>query len=118
MDLDYERYGRQIVLPEVGPAGQRRLAACSVRFVGAGEPQALAERLHEAAGGTTAPGGEAGCTVCLPALDPASGEAAVLGVAAWAAVEAARRVLGGEPRALPPALLARLGARVPEDAPR
>ena len=35
-DARHDRYARQMVLPEVGPAGQAKLAAASVLVVGAG----------------------------------------------------------------------------------
>ncbi len=40
--MDYERFGKQIALPELGPEGQSRLARASVRFVGAEETAARA----------------------------------------------------------------------------
>lgn len=116
MDLDYERFGRQIALAELGAQGQRALARAPVRFEGDGSMAAaleLAAMLHARAGGVSAAyETEAAHVVALPRANLADGREgpAVLGIAAWAAVEAARRVLGQPPCLLPEALLARLGA--------
>lgn len=125
MDLDYQRYGRQIALREIGASGQRALAEQRVRFVLADavtansdrEVLALACALHQRAGGSSATqNGDAEPTertvvqVTLPTVGSHAGRAVVLGLAAWGAVEAARRVLGRPPSEPPQALLARLGA--------
>jgi hypothetical protein len=95
--VDYARFGRQIALPEIGPAGQRRLGSTAVRF----EPaSALVASTHQRAGGLVAD--EATVVVTVPA-GPANA------MAAWASIEAARRVLGASPQGLPEGLLARLG---------
>lgn len=94
---DYARFGRQIALPELGASGQRRLAETPVRF----EPaSALAREAHERAGGVVAD--DSSVVVELPAT-------VARGVAAWASVEAARRVMGQPSRGMPDGLLARLG---------
>ena len=94
--LDHARYGRQIALPELGASGQRRLAEVAVRF----DPDSsLARAAHERAGGAVSD--EASVVIDLP---PGG-----RGVAAWASVEAARRVLGQSAKSLPPGLAARLG---------
>lgn len=98
---DYARYGRQIALPELGEGGQRRLAATAVRF----EPDgALVREAHRRAGGRVA--ADAAIVVALP--EGTIPGAASRGVAAWASIEAARRVLGQCPRGMPEGLLARL----------
>lgn len=94
--LDHARYGRQITLPELGAQGQRALAEVAVRF----EPEnPLAREAHERAGGLVTDDGEVVVEV------PSGGR----GVAAWASVEAARRVLGQRPMAVPAGLMERLG---------
>ena len=96
MPVDYARFGRQIALPEIGPEGQRRLASTAVRF----EPSsAVLEETHQRAGGLVTP--DAAIVVTVP-------DASSRPVAAWASVEAARRVLGQSPRGLPEGLRARL----------
>ncbi len=103
---DYERHARQIALDEVGPAGQQRLADTPVHLAGFSR---LAAELHTRAGGALSD--DASVRVECPVDDPGEDAPAMLGLAAWGAVEAARRVLGAEPRALPDGLLARLRAR-------
>ncbi len=94
--LDHARYGRQIALPELGASGQRSLSEVAVRF----HPDSpLAREAHERAGGAVSD--DASVVVELP---PGG-----RGVAAWASVEAARRVLGQPAKAMPPGLAARLG---------
>jgi hypothetical protein len=95
--VDYARFGRQVALPEIGPAGQRRLAATAVLFTPYSE---LAAAAHRRAGGLVADQGVV--TVEVP-------EGPARATAAWASVEAARRVLGEDPRGLPEGLRARLG---------
>jgi hypothetical protein len=117
-ELDYARFGRQIALPEVGTEGQRALARTPVRFApsrasgGSDAPLAFAAHLHAKAGGALGDGPDAPVQLALPgyAPSPVSEPCAHFGVGAWAAVEAARRVLGQPPGEIPPALLERLGA--------
>lgn len=101
MSLDYERFGRQIAVPEIGREGQTRLAAASLtapRSVGA-----LARDLWRRAGG-----GDDCTELDAPVVEGASVE---LGIAAWSCVESARAALGAkERRALPTELVARLNA--------
>lgn len=93
--LDHARFGRQIALPELGAPGQRALAEVAVRF----EPDSpVVRETHERAGGVVA--SDAAVVVEVPG----GGR----GAAAWASVEAARRVLGQTPRAMPAGLLERL----------
>lgn len=94
--VDYARFGRQIALPELGPDGQRRLGATAVRFV---PGSALLDEAHRRAGGRVSDDAAIGVTVP---------DASSRAVAAWASIEAARRVLGEGPRAMPEGLLARL----------
>jgi hypothetical protein len=95
--VDYARFGRQVALPELGPDGQRRLGATAVRF----EPDSdLVRQTHERAGGLVAP--DAGVVVEVPAATPR-------GAAAWASIEAVRRILGQTPQEMPEGLRARLG---------
>ena len=98
----YARFGRQIALPEVGAEGQRALAQVPVDLL-AWPVEAAA--LHQRAGGAHDPSG-------APVEGPAwsfADRAGDLGAGAWAAVEAARRVLGQPPAAMPAALMERLG---------
>jgi hypothetical protein len=96
VSVDYARFGRQIALAEMGPDGQRRLATTAVRF----EPSnAVLEETHRRAGGLVTP--DAAIVVTVP-------DTSIRPVAAWASVEAARRVLGQSPRELPEGLRARL----------
>lgn len=95
--VDYARYGRQIALPELGPEGQRRLGVTAVRFV---PGSALLDETHRRAGGRVSD--DAAIEVAVP-------QGASRAAAAWASIEAARRVLGEAPRAMPEGLLARLG---------
>ena len=96
--IDYERFARQIALAQVGPDGQRALAATPVDLT------SLATELHTRAGGAVASG--AAVRVTLPAAHPSPTWA--LGAAAWACVEAAREVLGAAPKPMPEGLSARL----------
>ena len=92
---EYARFGRQIALPELGPDGQRKVAMTPVRF----EPDSPLQReTHERAGGLVAH--DAAVVVAVP-----DGPSRL--VAAWASIEAARRVLGQDPRVIPEGLLAR-----------
>lgn len=94
--VDYARFGRQIALPELGADGQLRLGVTAVRF----EPDsAILRETHERAGGAVSL--DAPIVVTVP-------DASSRPVAAWASIEAARRVLGQGPRALPEGLLRRL----------
>lgn len=102
--LDYERHARQIALAELGPDGQRRLAETPVDL-GAAPPMAC--ELHRRAGGVVSD--EAAVRVSLP--EASSAPSWELGASAWAAVEAARRVLGEPLRDMPAALSERLKGR-------
>ncbi len=104
---DYARFARQIALPEVGPAGQNAVTDTPVTFHGDPAAVALAEAVHSRAGGLCGPGN--GLPVLVPLPRVGESPAALLGVAAAGAVEAARRVLGERPAEIPAALLARLG---------
>ena len=96
--MDYERFGRQIALPELGLVGQRRLAEVGVRF----EPDpADVTTSYVRSGGRV----DARSEIVVAVPDPSTG-----GVA-WACVEAARRVLGESPREFSGALRDRLNAR-------
>ncbi|MDO9022502.1 MAG: hypothetical protein Q8S73_27105 [Deltaproteobacteria bacterium] len=95
--VDYARFGRQIALPELGPEGHRRLSTTAVRFEPGNE---LLRATHERAGGLVSP--DAAIVVSVP-------DAASRPVAAWASIEAARRILGQIPQVIPEGLLARLG---------
>jgi len=108
--LDYERHGRQIALPELGAEGQCLLATTPVDL--STLPPEAAD-LHVRAGGSLATAGLPRGTpaVTLPAGPILTPGPVTVGVSAWAAVEAARRVLGQSSAPIPPALLARLGAR-------
>ncbi|MEZ4393424.1 MAG: hypothetical protein R3A48_20240 [Polyangiales bacterium] len=103
MKPDYERFGRQIALAQIGAEGQVALAGSPVFAPPA--VSHLARSLWQRAGG----GGEA-----IECEGPAcEGDPALeLGLAAWSCVESARRALGGAPPAtMPDALLARLTTR-------
>ncbi|MEI8257858.1 MAG: hypothetical protein WCJ30_19455 [Deltaproteobacteria bacterium] len=105
-ELDYERHGRQIALPEIGAAGQRALAAHPVRFVAMAGIESIAgqaAKMHLRAGGATSD--DAAIVVGVLAARTAPGQ---LGLAAVHAVEAARRALGQAPLAIPVGLLAHL----------
>lgn len=103
MTPDYERFGRQIALAQIGAAGQSALAQAPVFAPPAAS--ALASSLWQRAGG--------GTEVIETEGPPCEGDPArELGVAAWSCVESARRALGGGPPAtMPDALLARLTTR-------
>jgi hypothetical protein len=80
------RYARQIMLAEVGAAGQARICAASAAVAGDGLAHAVAERYARRAGfAAVAPGG-----IDVDALAPR----------AIASVEAARQVLAGSRAAL------------------
>ncbi len=105
-DLDYARYGRQIALPEIGAKGQQALAREGVRFVPAFGADAVCERtvqLYRRAGGTLDDRAE--IVVRVPNARTSAGR---LGVAAFHAIEAARRVLGQPAVEFPEALLEHL----------
>lgn len=96
--VDFARFGRQVALPEIGADGQRRLGSTAVRF----EPDGpMLREAHERAGGRVA--SDAVIVVAVP-------DASSRLVAAWASVEAARRVLDQPARPLPEGLLARSSA--------
>lgn len=101
--MDYLRHARQIALAELGPAGQSKLARTPVDLSAF---DAIARELHERAGGAVSP--EASVVIASPSRASASATEA-LGVAAWASIEAARRVVGEGPREIPPGLIERLG---------
>jgi hypothetical protein len=104
-DDAYAHFARQLLLPEVGPEGQARLAASPVRFEGFSP---WCARLHHLAGGATDPG--SGLVVRAPgAAGGPVGPAEALCLDAFGAIEAGRRALGEAPRELPPRLAARLG---------
>lgn len=103
MAPDYARFARQIALPELGAVGQARLGEVPVRFE---PPLPIAASLHERAGGSI--DREGGFAVRVTTNVAPEGPARE-GVAAWWAVEAARRVLGEAECQPSPALLARLG---------
>jgi hypothetical protein len=109
--MDYERFGKQIALPELGLEGQSLLAAAAVRFDGPEESAARAEAIWRLAGGSLAPtpGGTAR-TVTIPAHPV--GPCASLGLAAWAAITAARETLGWGPTPASADLLAALDPHV------
>lgn len=95
--MDYQRFGRQVALPEIGVEGQSKLATAALIV-----PDGLAEvaaPLWQAAGGASKAGGEG-----VAESDPPR-----LGEAAWWCVESARRALGEAPREMPRALRERLG---------
>ncbi|MFO0561417.1 MAG: hypothetical protein U0269_25590 [Polyangiales bacterium] len=107
--LDYERFGRQIALAELGVHGQLALAARPVRFLCAHSECARdAERIWTRAGGAiaadatdaTAPDA---LTVEIPVV-PAMDAVASLALAAWAALEAAHWLLHGRASQRPAAL--------------
>lgn len=102
MPVDHGLLARQVALPELGLDGHERLAVTPVRFEGVG---ALADTLHPRAGGAVAP--DAAVVVAVAPVDDAQ-PALALGAAAWACVEAARRVSAQTPLELPEALRARL----------
>jgi len=107
--VDYERYGRQIALPEIGEAGQRRIGGAGVAFVsdsGSDNAVLLAQALHIRAGGRVVPNG-AEITVDLPGFDETE-TANAYACSAWAVIEATRRVLGAPPRDMPETLRALL----------
>ena len=99
----YDRFARQIALPEVGLAGQLHLAEAPVDL-SHWPPEAAS--LHLRAGGSL---DVPGLAIEAPPRAVFETPAAVLGAGAWAAVEAARRVLGEAPAVIPAALVARLG---------
>jgi hypothetical protein len=104
--LDYERFGRQIALAELGVHGQLALASRPVRFHCAhGECARDAERIWTRAGGVIATEGSAldALTVEIPVV-PTMDAVASLALAAWAALEAAQWLLHGHASQRPAAL--------------
>jgi hypothetical protein len=104
--LDYERFGRQIALAELGVHGQLALAARPVRFVCAhGECARDAERIWTHAGGVCASDSSSPevLTVEIPVVS-AMDAVSSLALAAWAALEAAHWLLHGRASQRPPAL--------------
>lgn len=99
--LDYERHARQIALTELGADGQRRLSETPVDLSAA---PAIASELHRRAGGVTSPEG----SIRVALEDASTSPAWELGASAWAAVEAARRLLGAASCEMPAALSERL----------
>jgi hypothetical protein len=96
-DEEIRRYSRQILLAEVGGAGQRRLLAAHLCIVGAGEACATANicaRYLAAAGVTVlaAPPADGAVPEVRVASAASAAEAWVQG--AFAAVEAQKQVLG------------------------
>jgi hypothetical protein len=104
-DALYARLGRQIALSEVTIDGQRRLAEVPVDLRTWPEEAA---KLHARAGGVCGANG----IFLEPAPWHFPDPAGQLGAGAWAAVEAARRVLAQPPAAMPRALCERLGGRL------
>ncbi len=108
-ELDYERFGRQIALPEIGAPGQRALATRAVRFAAPAGLEAMAEqaaRMHTRAGGVVTERAE-----IVVVMQPAQTPPGQLGIAAAHAVEAARRVLGQPAREIPADLVEHLEVR-------
>ncbi len=100
--MDYLRHARQIALTELGPEGQAKLAHTPVDLSAF---DAVARELHERAGGAVSSG--ASLVIDAPA-GVSSRATEALGVAAWASIEAARRVTGEAPREVPAGLIERL----------
>ncbi|MBL8681374.1 MAG: hypothetical protein JNK05_19505 [Myxococcales bacterium] len=110
--MDYERYGRQIALAELGLEGQEKLASRAVRFSGDPSVVALAERIWTHAGGALASSGEAPLrdAVSIDVPSARTGDAsAALAAASWATLDATRAILGWPARPLPPDLAALIG---------
>jgi hypothetical protein len=94
-----------VLLPQLGPEGQARLAENPVCFEGFGPD---CEALHLRAGGALEPKGLLRVTAPEALRGVSLGPAEALALDAFGAVEAARRVLGEPARGLPAAVLARL----------
>jgi hypothetical protein len=105
--MDYERLGRQIALPELGPEGQARLSAAAVRFVGHPSAVEHATRCWKNAGGSIADDTDPRALV-VPVADAVGSECEALGLGAWAALRALRTTLGWGPTDTPDALVAAL----------
>lgn len=106
-ELDWEQFGRQLALPELGPEGQRHLARQPVALDLNPAVSALAATLSRKLGGVVDPGS----SVRVTDQEEPRCAAEAQGAAAFWALEGARRALGWEPRELPPALRARLRPR-------
>ena len=102
MPVDHGLLARQVALPELGLDGHERLAATPVRFEGVG---ALADTLHQRAGGAVSADAH---LVVAATVAEATQPTLALGAAAWACVEAARRVSALPALEMPDALRARL----------
>lgn len=111
--MDYERFGRQIALAELGVDGQAKLASRPVRFVGDPATVTLAERLWTHAGGVvnapTHAGAADAVTVTLARVR-AGDSIASLAAASWATLDATRAILGWPPRDVSPDLAALFGS--------
>jgi hypothetical protein len=97
LDLDYERFGRQIALAELGAHGQLALASRPVRFHCAHrECVRDAERIWTHAGGVIATEDSAtdALEIAIPVLTVMDAVSS-LALAAWATLEAAHRLLYG-----------------------
>lgn len=105
--MDYERYGRQIALAELGLEGQEKLASRAVRFSGDPSVVALAERIWTHAGGALASARDA-LSIVVPTARAGDASAA-LAAASWATLDATRAILGWPARPLPPDLAALIG---------
>jgi hypothetical protein len=98
--MDYERYGRQIALAELGVDGQAKLASRSVRFVGERAVVELAQRLWTHAGGVlpnadATPNDPVSAVVEIAVERVSAGDApAAMAAASWAALAAMRALLG------------------------
>ena len=84
--MDMERFVRQVLLPEIGEAGQMRIVEAEAAIAGAGLAHEIAARYAEGAGFGAVVAG----AVDVEALAPAS----IVGV------DAAREVLAGSRAAL------------------
>jgi hypothetical protein len=103
MSNDHERYGRQIRLPEIGEAGQARLAASAVVLRASGPAQEVEATYLKAAGAkvvestaaTPEPPTEAKAhAAALAGLGVRDSEARIVAEGALRALEAMRAVLG------------------------
>ncbi|MDP3279396.1 MAG: hypothetical protein Q8Q09_29670 [Deltaproteobacteria bacterium] len=103
--MDYQRFGKQIALPELGPDGQERLARVPVLFVGDPSACAFAVVIWRASGGVI-PGDIA--TQSQPrvvTIQPAKGHADALALASWHCLNEARIALGWPDVPVPASLL-------------
>ena len=103
MSNDHVRYGRQTRLPEIGEAGQARLAASQVVLRAAGPAQEIEATYLKAAGARVAastpakpeaPGEAQAHAVALAGLGVRDSEARVVAEGALRALEAMRVILG------------------------